>query len=37
MPARFCSIGCTMLSRISVTEAPLYWTEIVTVGWLTSG
>ncbi len=37
VPARFCSIGWTMLSRISVTEAPLYPTEIVTVGWLTSG
>jgi hypothetical protein len=26
VPARFCSIGWTMLSRISVTEAPLYCT-----------
>ena len=24
VPARFCSIGWTMLSRISVTDAPLY-------------
>ena len=32
VPARYCSIGATMLSRISVTDAPLYCTEIVTVG-----
>ncbi len=32
VPARYCSIGATMLSRISVTDAPLYCTVTVTVG-----